>query len=41
MKKEVVVQTKLLGNLGIQMDNTQHKMTKVDNKLKELLAKSN
>ena len=31
----------MLGKLGTDMDRTHNKMIKVDNKLKELIAKSN
>lgn len=39
--EEITYQNKMLGKLGTDMDRTHNKMVKVDNKLKELIAKSN
>eukprot|EP00347_Sterkiella_histriomuscorum_P019593 403341037 len=38
---EVGYQNKMLGDINVQVDRTHQKMVKVDNKLKELIAKSN
>lgn len=34
-------QNKMLGDINVQVERTHQKMVKVDNKLKELIAKSN
>lgn len=39
--QEVTYQNKMLTDLNTQVDRTHQKMVKVDNKLKELIAKSN
>lgn len=39
--QEVTYQNKMLTDLNSQVDRTHQKMVKVDNKLKELIAKSN
>ena len=39
--EEITHQNKMLTKLGTDMDRTHNKMVKVDNKLKELIAKSN
>ena len=41
MGQELKYQNNMLGKLGTDMDRTHNKMVKVDNKLKELIAKSN
>lgn len=40
-QQEVTYQNKMLTDLNSQVDRTHQKMVKVDNRLKELIAKSN